>query len=49
MDIQIHAPRPEDAEEVLAFEMRNRAWFESVIYGELEQSRGQTTWVRSAR
>ncbi len=31
MDIQIHAPCLGDAEELLAFETRNRAWFESVI------------------
>ena len=31
MDIQIHAPCLADAEELLAFETRNRAWFESVI------------------
>ena len=31
MDIQLHAPSLADAEELLAFETRNRAWFESVI------------------
>lgn len=31
MDIQIHAPSLADAEELLAFEARNRAWFETMI------------------
>jgi len=31
MHIHIHAPCLADAEELLAFEVRNRAWFETVI------------------
>ena len=48
MDIQIHPPCLADADELFAFETRNRAWFESVI-NHREPSYYSEEGIRTAR